>query len=71
MIGKTLRIVNWAGPCIDHGVVVGETRMFWKIEPIGFERRARIFKSDPLVHLEPCTRCCDHPETNYPRGYEG
>ena len=39
MIGKILRIVNWAGPCINHGRVIGETAKFWVIEPMGFEHR--------------------------------
>lgn len=65
-----VREVNWAGPCIDQGVLIGESEMFYYIEPVGFNRRKRIKKA-PLVHTSPCQRCVDHPDTDYPNGYEG
>lgn len=66
-----VREINWAGPCIDIGVLVGETALFYVIEPMGSNRRRRVKKGSPLIHVKPCQRCMDHPETNYPRGYEG
>ena len=66
-----VREMNWAGPCFNRGVLVRETAQFYVIEPWGFESRKRIKKSDPSIHLKPCHRCVDHPNTDYPRGYEG
>jgi hypothetical protein len=64
----TVRVLNWAGPCIERGPYLGETPQFYVYEQAGQRRRAR--KSDVLVHLTPCKRCMDHPETQYPRGFD-
>jgi hypothetical protein len=63
-----VRKINWAGPCIDQGPLVRETAQFYVYEQGG--REHRIKKTDPLVHLEPCQRCMDHPQTQYPRGFD-
>lgn len=67
-----VREVNWAGPCIEQGVLIGETKHFYIVEPTGRNRRRRIKKgSIGMTHVEPCERCMDHPKTAYPNGYEG
>jgi len=67
-MSKMVREVNWAGPCIDRGTLTKETEKFYVYR----SRGGRMFRiSKRKVHLEPCQRCMDHPETYYPRGYEG
>lgn len=70
---KTVRELNWAGPCIDLGVLTRETKAFWFFSRNG-GREERV-KKDGLrgkyhIHMEPCDRCVDHPKTNYPRGFD-
>ena len=65
----TVRETNWAGPCIGLGPLRKETPQFYVY---GYGKRGeRVSKNNPAIHLEPCRRCGDHPETEYPRGYEG
>lgn len=68
----TLREVNYAGPCLTLGTLVRETEKFWF-----YSRGARTerVKKDGirgryLIHLKPCPRCMDHPQTEYPRGFD-
>lgn len=59
--GSHVRVVNWAGPCLTDVVEkVNKTRykLEWH-EPKHFIE----------VHIDPCTRCTDHPQTMYPNGY--
>lgn len=62
-VGDDVRVVNWAGPCI-HKTVVRIGRSRYKFGPDDFD----YFIS---THKEPCQRCQDHPQSHYPRGYEG
>jgi hypothetical protein len=62
-----VRKLNWAGPCIDQGPLIRETEQFYVYQSAG-ERRVK--KTDPAIHLKPCNRCMDHPQTDYPRGYD-
>lgn len=70
MTGVIVRETNWAGPCITLGPLQRETAKFW-VYGHNIKDPRRIAKSNPKIHLEPCKRCEDHPQTNYPNGYEG
>jgi hypothetical protein len=69
----TLRELNWAGPCIDVGTVVKQNDKWWWVDN-GQSRLTRKSKTSIdgrySLHTDPCARCMDHPNTNYPRGYE-
>jgi hypothetical protein len=62
-VGDAMRYVNWAGPCMRGYVTrVGRTR--YNVD----DGRAYIYFFE--AHTEPCERCTDHPQTDYPRGYD-
>lgn len=59
--GDTVRVVNWAGPCLNDRVLkIGRAR--FKLERYGFKHFIE-------VHKLPCDRCTDHPQSQYPDGY--
>lgn len=77
-IGKLARVWSSAGPCFLHGTagsgrIKRETAKFYWVAEVcpwkGTEAKPkRIAKSK--VHLKPCNRCTDHPNTSYPHGYQ-
>ena len=69
---KRLRELNWAGPCLDIGVVVEETAERIKfIDRSGNMTHRRGAKVKwKVFHTDPCERCVDHPKTQYPNGYD-
>jgi hypothetical protein len=67
---KTVRQVNWAGPCIELGPLIRETAKFYVFQQHRNRRNREERISKGKVHLEPCTRCVDHPNTSYPNGYD-
>ena len=74
---KTVRRFSMAGPCIVLGEVVRETEHFYfyrgsRFGIVGDTGTVRKVKKDGerLVHSVPCPSCRDHPQTQYPRGYE-
>jgi hypothetical protein len=69
---KTVREFNLAGPCIEIGRLVRETSKFYVyndefIPGHFFDQEKKIGKR--RTHIEPCKRCTDHPQTDYPNGY--
>lgn len=68
-----LRDFSAAGPCIPQGVVTNETATALEVTVAGSVRkvlkRNRRFQTG-LLHTEPCRSCRDHPQTQYPNGYE-
>lgn len=73
---KTLRVANSAGPCIRRGEVVRETAQFYVFRDVFAKHdetntpQERRMKKGACVHVEPCSLCADHPNTQYLRGYE-
>lgn len=62
-LGKRIRKFSFAGPCLDfYGQVADETPLYFINED-----GKKFFKEN--YHIEPCTSCTDHPQTNYPEGY--
>jgi hypothetical protein len=65
----TVRESNLAGPCIPLGRLEKETASFYCY----FDERpwAKCVKriAKQKAHVEPCRRCEDHPQTQYPNGY--
>lgn len=60
------------GPCLTEGQLVKATAGFyvyreWMRADRFDGRERRVAKAS--VHIEPCTRCTDHPSTSYPHGY--
>ena len=75
-MAQTLREFNMAGPCIYLGDIVSNTSKAWKIierswpnETVKKLKRSKAAKCG-LIHDEPCRSCIDHPESQYPNGYE-
>jgi hypothetical protein len=67
-----VRESNLAGPCIELGELIRETAQFYVFrDNFPPPNEHRIAKRKRRVHLEPCTRCEDHPQTQYPNGYTG
>lgn len=68
---KRVRELNWAGPCLDLGVVVEETAERIKfIDRSGkATHRSGAKVRWKVIHTDPCERCVDHPKTQYPNGY--
>lgn len=63
-----VRNSSMVGPCIWLGPIVRETAKFYVIDSYKPEfYGTRKLKEN--VHIEPCIRCTDHPNTNYPMGY--
>lgn len=66
-----VRETSNAGPCLMLGRLVSESEKFYtyrelhKGEMTGGKKRVAKSK----VHIEPCSCCTDHPETQYPNGY--
>ena len=63
--GTKLRMSNSAGPCLPVTLVkVNRTRA----SVLFYSSRL----DEPLwsLHAEPCTCCMDHPQTQYPNGYD-
>jgi hypothetical protein len=81
MKGKRLREFSFAGPCLELGTVTKATPNSVEFTEHGGRIRRRGGSAwnhvsmegglgSGLLHVEPCRRCMDHPETSYPRGYE-
>jgi hypothetical protein len=66
----TVRKFSPVGPCIEQGVLIGQTAKFYCFVD-RFERgNTRRLGKTWAVHIEPCPSCRDHPRTQYPNGYE-
>jgi hypothetical protein len=74
LISMTLvREHNSAGPCIVLGTVTKETAdfYFYRRSPDTPERRvAKLRRHGGSIHAKPCKRCEDHPQTEYPNGFD-
>lgn len=78
MSEKIVREFSPAGPCLTLGRLTKETPQFWCYEEWKggdrYEGAKRIAKRTETrysrAHIEPCQSCRDHPQTQYPRGYE-
>lgn len=75
---KLVRSFSPVGPCITEGRFVRETTKFYVYnEWRGGDRfdttEKRIAKRLPghysRAHVEPCSSCRDHAQTQYPNGY--
>lgn len=69
--GAQVRVVNWAGPCLNGYRVVSVGKSRYKLDR-GYGTRGlqtHDFKHFIEVHIDPCTRCTDHPQSSYPNGY--
>jgi hypothetical protein len=67
---KVAREFSPCGPCIEKGLVVGETAKFFTLFDQNGPNNFFEFKlSKARVHTEPCISCEDHPNTHYPNGY--
>ena len=70
------------GPCFQLGVLIKETPQFYFYrigeghykqwdEKVGQVKRVKKKTVYSHIHLEPCTRCRDHKDTQYPWGFDG
>lgn len=74
---KTVRAFSIAGPCLTLGRYVGETPQFYVYDEWrggdNYGGRKRVKKRTEAhysaAHVEPCSSCEDHPNTQYPNGY--
>lgn len=60
------------GPCIPLGKLVKRTAKTVTFEERDGSRGTRggYRLQCGLIHTEPCCSCRDHPQTQYPNGYE-
>lgn len=62
-----------AGPCLEQGLMTGETPKFYVFTDRYNGRTRKLRKRTPdhysAAHIEPCRRCRDHANTDYPYGY--
>jgi hypothetical protein len=63
------------GPCIFQGILIRETPKFY-VFAVNAHARDGLLESFPQqklskdnAHIEPCKRCTDHPQTDYPMGF--
>jgi hypothetical protein len=61
-----------AGPCLRLGELIRETdKLYFYHHPWYGERHVpKRPRGYPRFHIEPCRRCEDHPETDYPNGHQ-
>jgi len=72
-----VRQFSRCGPCLTLGKLVKETPGFFVYDEWQggdrFEGRKRVAKPREGRwsgnHIEPCSSCRDHPQTQYPNGY--
>lgn len=65
----TVREFSMVGPCIRLGEFVKRTpqRIFYRDRDGAVTCKT---SRAGLVHTEPCPSCRDHPQTQYPDGYD-
>ena len=63
--GTKVRFFSMAGPCLP-ATVIRENRTTYTLNFYGNKK----LESKSLVHADPCPSCTDHPQSQYPRGYE-
>lgn len=72
-----VRVISMAGPCFTRrylirrnpgSVTIGHWSTNHPDPTVGHLITER--ESYSWVHTEPCHSCTDHPETNYPNGYD-
>ena len=66
---EIVRQYSAAGPCLKLGRKTGETAKFVSYSESNDPDDSGTRISKEKVHTEPCRRCTDHPETDYPNGY--
>lgn len=65
-VRQRVRVWSPCGPCLPKGELIRTTGKFYVYrDRHGDERRISCTKA----HVDPCKRCEDHPETDYPNGY--
>jgi len=68
---KIVRTFSAYGPCLTEGELIKTTEKFYVFlnRKAGnrFEGERRISRTK--AHIEPCSSCRDHAQTQYPHGY--
>ena len=68
----TVREFSAIGPCLTLGELMHRTAstVVFRLADGGINRRGGYRVKSGLVHTAPCRYCRDHPQTQYPNGYE-
>lgn len=66
-----VRAFSTVGPCIVQGTLVRETSKFYCVADRFESGRVRkIAKTRWDIHTALCVSCREHPQSQYPNGYE-